>query len=153
MIKYIILGLSFIFFSCKEKKIIPKDFNFRYSNYWYTINTFDSTYLRHYEDKDTTLKFYLTEKEKYEIYNNMVNIELFSYPKIICFPNKVFTNEPNSHLKIRSFNKNYEINWCYPSLDEKLSKLEDLIQMIEAIVRSKPGIKGLTDEHFFYKKR
>lgn len=156
MIKYkflIMLFIPFFFASCREKGHIPKDFNFNYCDYWCTVNTFDSTYLRHYEDKDTSLKFYLTEKEKYKIYKKMIEIDLFSYPKIICYPNKVFTNEPNSHLKIRSNGKDYEINWCYPHLDVKLNKLNNLIQMIEDIIKSRPNIKGLTEEHFFYTKR
>jgi hypothetical protein len=150
MTKYIAFVLSLFFLSCNEKMLVPKDFNFNYNDYWKTVNTFDSTYLKHYEDKDTLLRFYLTENEKYKIYKTMIDIELFHYPKTICFPNKIFTNEPNSHLKIRSNEKDYEINWCYPYRDEKLNKLNDLIQMIEDIIKSRPNIKGLTDEHFFY---
>jgi len=74
---FVLFVLSYLCVTCNNSKY-PSDLNIEYNCYAYKINTFDSTYFRHYENKDTALKFSLTNKEKHHLYDLMLKMDVFN---------------------------------------------------------------------------
>ncbi|KUO53044.1 MAG: hypothetical protein APF76_12770 [Desulfitibacter sp. BRH_c19] len=133
---------------------LPKDFNFllRYGVKGRNVlNTFENTYIKDLVDAGTiTIKMTLDKSEMREIYEKMLEVDIFSYPnnfeplephlvKKVGFPNSTY------ELIIEMDGNKKEVYWDTPVITETIEEemLRDLIYFIVYIVELKEEFKKL----------
>lgn len=144
---------------------MPSDFNFVFgfgANAQNQLDTFKNQFTKDMVmDKDITTKITLTNTEKQQIYQTMVDIDLFSYPGDIT-PSTLSNGQPipqigsprtSYYFKVQANSQVKEVSWTdigENSDDTKTAKLRQLSTMIQDIIESKPEFKAIPTPTTFY---
>ncbi len=160
-VRFIIFILMLgICFGCKTRHPYPQDFAFKIESETDIINSFDSTYLRSYREGDTVVKIEISIDELHEIFNEIKNNELDTYPENFIPECEVLVSprfETKMQFRINGIYKNltYKYDCQFPpitgfSKKRKYFKIEKSIRMIENIISSKPEVKRLSNTNWIF---
>jgi hypothetical protein len=142
---------------CVEQKPEVSNFNLEFK-YGITagnvLDTFEGTYTKDMvADPPITIDLVLSEEEKEEIYQKMVEIEFFDYPDefyVDVSPGAtttIVTPYSSYYLRVEYDSQTKELRWDddIKNPDEQADKLRELIQTIRDIVESKDEYKELPE--------
>jgi len=157
---FILLIFEVIFGCTSKKEKYPQDFGFKVESKTDMINSFDSTYLRSYQQGDSVVKIQFTNAELQKIHNEIIKNELDEYPDNFSPACKVLIT-PSFETKLQ-----FRINGEYKNLtynhdcrfapiigyfkNRKYAKIGKSIKMIEKIVNSKPEVKSLSNTNWIF---
>ncbi len=160
--KLFLLSLVFdIQIGCTSKQEnYPPDFGFKVVSKTHIINSFDSTYLLRYLQKDSVVKIQFSNAELRKIYHEIRKNELNKYPDNFSPACKVLITpsfETNLQFRINGIfnNLTYKYQCRFPPIigylkNRKYSKLDKTIKLIENIVDSKPEVKSLPNTNLIF---
>ena len=149
--------VSFLLVGCglPGQTVTDFDFIFRYGiTAKNELNTFEDTYTKDMIlEPSITVNMSLTAEEKAEIYQKMVEIDFWSYPdrfSVKVKPGEIVssvTPYPSYYFKVTRDSEIKELWWDdnIGNPDGRASKLRELIQLIENIIRSKDEYKNLPE--------
>ena len=147
---YKILFFLTLFCSCIQRhEKVPADFSFSFSFDYDKFNSSDSTFIRHYNLRDTTIKLVLSAEEKQDIYDVMIGNNVFELPA--KFENAIDVNctvpSTSDMLSVKLDNKKQFIYYdysCYPKKDKGASdRYLRIANMIKSIISNKKEVKRL----------
>jgi len=139
-----------LFCSCIQKnERMPADFNFSFSFDSDKFNSADSTFIRQYNLRDTTIKLILTKEEKQNIYTTMIKNKVFELPTRFDRATDAKCIMPSSSdmLLVKANNKKlffcYEYS-CFPKKNKDASdRYLRIADTIKNIILNKKEIKQL----------
>jgi hypothetical protein len=126
----------------------PSDFNFllNYLSSYFEVNTFNNTLTKY----DTTISFQFTFSQMDSIYEQMINMDIISYPSDFqpsnweeTSPKLDSVNCPYTFFKYRANNETKQITWTHGILssEHKALMFDRFILLIKGIVESSPRNK------------
>jgi hypothetical protein len=145
-----------ILIACNNVNKISTDFNFSYSfDYTETINTFDSTYKREYNFKDTVIYLAFTLEEKEKAYSVMMENDILTLPENFEYDNTKSCVQPAStdYLTVQIDGKKKRIQYsysCYPKNESFAERLLNITNAIKKILETKKEIKGLPESDMIF---
>lgn len=111
------------------------------------INTFNGTFTKDLVlDPPVTTKLTLTNEEKSQILQRMVDMDLFNLPdNFPGNPSFLVTPQTDYYIKVQNGSQTKEITWSTNSLIETntQSSLEQLVSYLIDIIEQKPEYKSL----------
>jgi len=151
--------------STMTSESMPSDFNFVFgfgANAQNQLDTFKNQFTKDMVmDDDITSKITLTKAEKQQIYQNMVAIDLFTYPGDIT-PSALGNGQPipqvgsprtSYYFKVQANGQIKEVRWTDMGVsfdDARTAKLRQLSKTIENIITEKSEFKAMPTPTTFY---
>lgn len=133
-------------------KKMPDNFNFlaKVHNNTYTLDTYNNELIKKINwNKDTTIKFIVSDKFRVEIYNRLRDIDIYKYPKNYAPTSTVKVSPSFSYyLKYTIDSTTNIINWDLNTESEKkdAKQLRKLFDKIYNYLEQNEKIKRLPDD-------